>query len=99
MSRGQQRWRGRRKRTIRRIGHDLRLIAPMIALAACFAVSAGVIATAQHAPDLLIHGVARATQGLDLPSVGAPPPSSREAGEERVLEAGSRERRVGCPAP
>jgi hypothetical protein len=97
MNRGQRQWRGRRKRTLRRIAHDLRLVAPALALAGCFAISVGVILSAQRAPVAFIDRVADAAQRLELPAVSAAPPALAEATRLASMDSAERALPTGCP--
>ncbi len=79
MSLGHVHWRGRHKRRARRVANDLRQAAPLIGLVACFAGAAGVTATAQYVPSVLVDRAALATLPAERPPVGAAPPPESPA--------------------
>ena len=90
MSLGHPYWCGRRKRAARRIARDARQLAPLIALACCFAGSATAILVAHRVPDPFAAPTAQV-----LPAVSAPVATARVVAGEPMAE---REAAAsGCP--
>lgn len=56
MSLGHAKWKGRKKRTARRIANDFRLSLPFIGIAGCIALSATAIFAAERLPSPEEHG-------------------------------------------
>ena len=78
-----KRWNKRRKRPVRRVANDLRLAAPIISIALCFAGSATAIFATERAPLPLIQEVsiedARSSENQDAC------PSPAESGTEQSV--------------
>jgi len=79
---------------MRRVAHDLRQLAPMIAIACCFAGSATAILVVHHVPTTDLEG---------LPSVAAArgdrAPSASVADRADLVARGARtQNAAGCPA-
>ena len=89
MSLGHPHWRGRRKRVARRLARDLRQLAPLIAIASCFAGSAMAILVAPLVP-VAFEAPAAETGGVSLPAVSAEPERC-ETGDASAPSA------AGCP--
>ncbi len=85
MNAERKRWKKRRKRPVRRIANDLRLAAPIISIALCFAGSATAIFATEHAPLSLIQEVA--VEDADSSENQNACPSPAESGTERSVAA------------
>jgi hypothetical protein len=75
MSFGHETWKGRKKRPIRRIAHDLRLSLPAAGLISCFVLSATAIYAAERLPAIVLFALPTGSAfqaGSTLPTVSAP---------------------------